>query len=192
MLYHPFDSYFWKTKQVKITIALELPNGLAQRQRRDGRDATTIIAYSSKVRLRGAAEPLSAGAGVRRRLITPVRFEFIIHFDIAMVTKTSTIVAATSPIVAIANIHVARVRLEACLSDASADLTRALVCFSDASADFTRASACLASERSNSLEEYNSEATTKKRSLFPIFDWSRNSRSFGVHVSPASSIIDIA
>jgi len=37
---------------------------MAQRQRRDRRDATIIIAYSSKSRLRGAAEPLSAGAGV--------------------------------------------------------------------------------------------------------------------------------
>jgi hypothetical protein len=34
---------------------------MAQRQRRDWRDATTIIAYSGKMRLRGAAEPLSAG-----------------------------------------------------------------------------------------------------------------------------------
>jgi hypothetical protein len=74
-------------------------------------------------------------------------------------------VAAKSPIIATANIHVARVRLEACLSDASADLTRVIVCFSEASADFTRVSACLASERSNSLEEYRSEATTKKTVL---------------------------
>jgi hypothetical protein len=35
------------------------PNGLAQRQRRDWRDALPIMAYSGKSRLRGAAEPLS-------------------------------------------------------------------------------------------------------------------------------------
>jgi hypothetical protein len=40
-------------------LGIGLPNGLAQRQRRDERDSTTIIAYSSKSRLRGAAEPLS-------------------------------------------------------------------------------------------------------------------------------------
>ena len=45
-------------------ILPNLANGLAQRQRRDWRDAITIIAYSGKSRLRGAAEPLSAGAGV--------------------------------------------------------------------------------------------------------------------------------
>jgi hypothetical protein len=39
-------------------------NEMAQRQRRDWRDTTTIIAYSGKLRLRGAAEPLSAEAGV--------------------------------------------------------------------------------------------------------------------------------
>jgi len=37
----------------------EAPNGMAQRQRRDWRDALPIMAYSGKSRLRGAAEPLS-------------------------------------------------------------------------------------------------------------------------------------
>jgi len=47
----------------------QTPNGMAQRQRRGRGDATTIIAYSGKSRLRGAAQPLSAGAGVRRPLL---------------------------------------------------------------------------------------------------------------------------
>jgi hypothetical protein len=37
---------------------------MAQRQRRDGRDNSHYPAISGKSRLRGASEPLSAGAGV--------------------------------------------------------------------------------------------------------------------------------
>jgi len=46
----------------------ETPNGLAQRQRRDGRDALPIIAHSSKPRLRRAAEVLSDWSRVGRLL----------------------------------------------------------------------------------------------------------------------------
>jgi hypothetical protein len=47
-------------------LRLHLANGLAQRQQRDGRDSYHSSGTSGKSRLRGAAEPLSAGAGVRR------------------------------------------------------------------------------------------------------------------------------
>jgi len=44
-----------------------LPNGLAQRQRRDGRDSNLIIAPLLARSISSAAEPLSATAGVSRR-----------------------------------------------------------------------------------------------------------------------------
>jgi hypothetical protein len=66
---HPICALFSFTKISFIPSAFvdaPRPNGMAQRQRRDWRDALPIIAYSGKSRLRGAAEPLSAGAGVGR------------------------------------------------------------------------------------------------------------------------------
>ena len=62
---------------------MRVGNGLDQRQRRDGRDSSLCRAFFGKLRLRGAAEPLSAacpacpddlcqgvlggGAGVQRK-----------------------------------------------------------------------------------------------------------------------------
>ncbi len=58
---------------------------MAQRQRRDWRDSFSIMRHFGKVRLRGAAEPLSAGAGVRRKESQVKDFWIILIFQTVLV-----------------------------------------------------------------------------------------------------------
>ena len=56
-----------------------MPNGMAQRQRRDGRDDTTIIAHSGKPRLRA-----SGGAAVRLEPVLGafLSFDSLLEFEV--------------------------------------------------------------------------------------------------------------